>query len=56
MSTTHGSVIFGYDVESASDATKGFLQGAQQLHQKHNVPWTIYVTGQTLSARVEGNH
>ena len=53
MSTTHGSIIFGYDVESASEATKGFLQGAQQLHQKHNVPWTIYVTGQTLSARAE---
>ncbi len=53
MSTTHGSIIFGYDVESTSDATSGFLQGAQQLHRKHDVPWTIYVTGQTLSARVE---
>ena len=53
MPATQGSIIFGYDVESASDATGGFLQGAQQLHQKHDVPWTIYLTGHTLSARAE---
>lgn len=53
MQTDQGSIIFGYDIESASEATGGFLQGAQQLHQKHNVPWTIYLTGQTLSACVE---
>ncbi len=51
-SQKNGLIIFGYDIESASSATSGFLQGAQQLHQKHDVPWTIYLTGQTLAARV----
>ena len=48
-----GTILLGYDVESASDSTRGFLQGARQLHQKYDVPWTIYLTGQTLTARVE---
>ena len=53
MPITQGSIVFGYDVESASDATGGFLQGAQKLHRKHDVPWAIYLTGQTLLSRVE---
>ena len=52
-SPDRGTILLGYDVESASDSTRGFLQGARQLHQKYDVPWTIYLTGQTLTARVE---
>ncbi len=52
VSRSNGSIIFGYDVESASLATSGFLQGAKLLHQKHDVPWTVYLTGQTLVTRV----
>lgn len=43
-----GTIILGYDVESASQDTSGFLEGAQALHQKHDVPWSIYVTGKTV--------
>ena len=43
-----GTIVLGYDVESASDSTAGFLQGAQRLHDRHGVPWTIYLTGVTL--------
>jgi len=43
----------GYDVETASESTRGFLEGAQELHQKYDVPWTIYLTGQTIEARVD---
>jgi len=48
-----GTILMGYDVETASESTKGFLEGAQELHQKHDVPWTIYLTGQTIEARTD---
>ncbi len=43
-----GTIICGYDVESASDSTIGFLQGAEILHNRLEVPWTIYLTGTTV--------
>ncbi len=43
-----GTIICGYDVETASDSTLGFLQGAEILHRKLEVPWTIYLTGKTI--------
>ncbi|MBT3272071.1 MAG: polysaccharide deacetylase family protein, partial [Spirochaetales bacterium] len=43
-----GTIICGYDVESASDSTNGFLQGAEFLHNELNIPWTIYLTGKTV--------
>jgi len=48
-----GTIILGYDVESASDSTAGFLQGARVLHQRHGVPWSIYLTGQTVEQRAD---
>ena len=45
-----GKVILGYDVETASDNTAGFLAGARRLHREHGVPWTIYLTGRTAEA------
>ena len=43
-----GTMVFGYDVETASQNTVGFLAGATELHEKFGVPWTIYLTGQTV--------
>ena len=43
-----GTMVFGYDVETASQNTVGFLEGATELHEKSGVPWTIYLTGQTV--------
>ena len=48
-----GTIILGYDVETASDNTAGFLEGAERLHDKYEVPWTIYLTGATLESRVD---
>ncbi|MFC1461351.1 polysaccharide deacetylase family protein [Verrucomicrobiota bacterium] len=42
------TVILGYDVETASENTAGFLEGAEALHDKFGVPWTIYLTGKTI--------
>ena len=46
-----GTIILGYDVETKSKNTAGFLEGAQRLHSKMGIPWTIYLTGKTLEAR-----
>ena len=43
-----GTMVLGYDVETASENTVGFLEGATELHEKFGVPWTIYLTGQTV--------
>jgi len=43
-----GTIICGYDIESASECTIGFLQGASQLHHELDAPWTIYLTGNTI--------
>jgi len=48
-----GTILLGYDVESASENTDGFLAGAEILHDKYEVPWTIYLTGQTVETRTE---
>lgn len=48
-----GTVLMVYDVEMASKSTRDFLEGAQELHQKYDVPWTIYLAGQTVEARAE---
>lgn len=56
-----GTIVLGYDVETASESTGGFLEGAQKLHDKLDIPWTIYLTGKTVEAcaaavrRVVGN-
>lgn len=46
-----GTLLVGYDIETASDSTRGFLQGAQRLHRELNIPWAIFTTGQTMEAR-----
>ncbi|MFH1570644.1 MAG: polysaccharide deacetylase family protein [Gemmatimonadota bacterium] len=46
-----GTILLGYDVETASESTGGFLQGAQALHRRLGVPWAIYLTGKTVEAR-----
>ena len=48
-----GAIICGYDVETASDNTIGFLEGAEELHDRLGVPWTIYLTGKTLEKHSE---
>ena len=47
-----GTLILGYDVETASESTAGFLRGARALHERFSAPWTIYLTGQTLERRL----
>lgn len=42
------TLLFGYDVETCSENTLGFLDGARSLHRQYGVPWTIYLTGQTV--------
>ncbi len=46
-----GTILVGYDVESASESTSGFLRGAQILHRELNIPWATFSTGGTLEAR-----
>ncbi len=41
-------MLFGYDVEMASQDSVGFLEGAAELHERFGVPWTIYLTGETV--------
>lgn len=48
-----GTVLFGYDVETASPSTVGFLEGARRLHRDHGVPWSIYLTGHTAATCAE---
>lgn len=48
-----GTIILGYDIESASENTGGFLAGAVELHEKHDAPWTIYLTGKTVEERTD---
>ncbi|MFH1731458.1 MAG: polysaccharide deacetylase family protein [Planctomycetota bacterium] len=45
-----GTILCGYDVESVGRGTMGFLEGAAALHEELGVPWTIYLTGQTVEA------
>ena len=46
----NGTIICGYDIETASDSTLGFMKGAAALHTELEVPWTAYLTGQTVEA------
>jgi peptidoglycan/xylan/chitin deacetylase (PgdA/CDA1 family) len=46
-----GTMLVGYDIESASECTGGFLQGARALHRELNIPWAIFITGQTMEKR-----
>jgi peptidoglycan/xylan/chitin deacetylase (PgdA/CDA1 family) len=48
-----GTILCGYDVESASESTVGFLKGAEILHDRLEVPWTIYLTGATLEKQCD---
>ena len=48
-----GTILLGYDVETASESTVGFLEGAAELHDELDVPWTIYLTGKTAEAQPE---
>ena len=43
-----GTLVFGYDVEMASQDSVGFLDGAGEVHERFGVPWTIYLTGETV--------
>lgn len=49
-----GTIIMGYDVEAASESTLGFLSGAQEFHRNFGLPWTIYLTDQTVEACADG--
>ncbi len=48
-----GTILLGYDVESASADSAGFLAGAGPLHDNYETPWTIYLTGQTAEQQAE---
>lgn len=43
-----GTILLGYDIETASETTLGFMEGAELLHDELDVPWTIYLTGATV--------
>ena len=46
-----GTLVLGYDVESAAESTAGFMAGAADLHEKYDIPWSIYLTGHTIDAQ-----
>jgi len=48
-----GTILCGYDIETASDSTMGFMRGAAALHAELEIPWTVYLTGKTVEARGE---
>ena len=43
-----GTILFGIDVESASEASRGFARRASALFRELETPATWYVTGKTL--------
>jgi len=43
-----GTILFGIDVESASEASVGFATYGAELFQELGIPVTWYLTGQTL--------
>jgi len=47
------TIIVGYDVETASESTVGFLEGAAALHTRLGIPWAIYVTGETFEKHAD---
>ena len=49
-----GTIIMGYDVESVSESTLGFLSGAQEFHKSFGLPWTIYLTDKTVEVCIDG--
>ena len=46
-----GTLLVCYDVESNSECTDGLLKGAGRMHEDVGVPWTIFLTGQTIEGR-----
>jgi len=48
-----GTIILGYDIETASESSVGFLEGAEILHDRYELPWTIYLTGMTVEERAD---
>ncbi len=50
-----GTMLLGYDVECQDDTegiTRRFLERARQLHNRLNVPATLFVVGRTLEQNV----
>jgi len=45
---SNGLIIFGYDIENIAYSPHTFLHNVQQLHQRYEAPWTIYITGEIL--------
>ena len=43
-----GTILFGLDVETASEDAVGFAERGRELFHELNVPTTWYLTGQTL--------
>lgn len=48
-----GTFLVGYDIETASESTGGFLLGAQRLHSELGIPWSIFLTGKTIEERTD---
>lgn len=47
------TILLGYDIESASENTGGLLERASDLHERHQVRWSIYLTGRTVEERTD---
>ncbi len=45
-----GTILVCYDVETASDNTLGFLDGAVPMHEEMDIPCTMSLTGETIEA------
>lgn len=43
-----GTILLGYDIESSPENTAGFLDGAEVLHARLGVPWTVYLCGNVV--------
>ena len=51
-----GTMLLGYDVESREKRegiTRKFLETAREMHNRLNVPATLFIVGQTLEQNVE---
>ena len=56
-----GTILVCYDVETASQNSLGFFEGATRMHEKLDVPCTMFLTGTTMdfcgdACRAAGRH
>ena len=45
-----GTILVCYDVETASQSTLGFFDGAIAMHEQLDIPCTMFLTGTTMEA------